>query len=67
MPAVVLATGRATLAGRVEGDGPDRRGYPGRPGWGLSDWPATSRCKKLKGCEDSTKKIVEQAKTHLGL
>jgi len=25
MPAVALATGRATLAGQVEGDGPDER------------------------------------------
>ena len=48
MPAVALATGRATLAGQVEGDGPDKRGYPGPPGWGLSDRPATSPRKKLK-------------------
>ena len=46
MPAVALATGRATLAGQVEGDGPDKRGYPGPPGWGLSNCPATSRRKK---------------------
>ena len=26
MPAVVSATGRATLAGQVEGDGPDKKG-----------------------------------------
>jgi hypothetical protein len=51
MTAVALATGRATLAGQVEGDGPDK----GPPGWGLSDWLATSPRKKLKGCEDSTK------------
>ena len=36
MPVVALATGRATLAGQVEGDGPDERGYPGPPGWGLA-------------------------------
>ena len=35
MPAIALATGRATLAGQVEGDCPDERGYPGPPGWGL--------------------------------
>jgi len=35
MPAVALATGRATFAGQVEGDDPDERGYPGAPGWGL--------------------------------
>ena len=48
MPAAALATGRATLAGQVEGDGPDKRGYPGPPGWELSDWPATSPRKKTK-------------------
>ena len=36
MPAVAFATGRATLAGQVKGDDPDKRGYPGPPGWGLS-------------------------------
>jgi hypothetical protein len=46
MPTVALATGRATLAGQVEGDGPDKRGYPGPPGWALSDWPAISSLKK---------------------
>jgi hypothetical protein len=48
MPAVELATGRATLAGQVESDGPDKKGYPGPPGWGLSDWLATSPHKKIK-------------------
>jgi len=27
MPVVALATGRAILAGQVEGDDPDKRGY----------------------------------------
>jgi hypothetical protein len=35
MPAVALATGRVTLAGQVEGDGPNEKGYPGLPGWVL--------------------------------
>jgi len=35
MLAVALATGMATLAGQVEGDDPDERGYPSPPGWGL--------------------------------
>ena len=30
MPAVASATGRAILAGQVEGDDPDKRGYTGR-------------------------------------
>jgi len=46
MPAVALATGRATLAGQVEGDGPDERGYPGPPGWGLGVRLTTSPRKK---------------------
>jgi len=47
MPAVALATGRATLAGQVEGDGPDERGYPGPPGWGLGVRITNSPLKKL--------------------
>jgi hypothetical protein len=46
MPVVALATGRATLAGQVEGDGPDKRGYPGPPGLGLGVGLTTSPCKK---------------------
>jgi len=46
MPAVALSTGRATLAGQVEGDGLDKRGYPSPPGWGLSVKLTTSPCKK---------------------
>ena len=46
MPAVALATGRATVAGQVEGDGPDERGYPGPPGWGLAVRLTTSPRKK---------------------
>jgi len=46
MPAVASATGRATLAGQVEGDGPDKRGYPGPPGWGLSVRLTSSPSKK---------------------
>ena len=47
MPVVALATGRATLAGQVEGDGPGERGYTGPPGWGLGVRLTTSPCKKL--------------------
>jgi len=48
MPAVALATGRATLAGQVEGDGPYERGYPGPPGYPLSsseriEYPTTTK------------------------
>ena len=47
MPAIALATGRATLAGQVDGDGPDERGYPGSPGRELGVRLTTSPCKKL--------------------
>ena len=47
MPAVALTTGRVTLAGQVEGDGPDERGYPGPPCWELCVRLTTSPCKKL--------------------
>jgi hypothetical protein len=46
MPAGALATGRVTLAGQVEGDGPDERGYPGPRGWGLGVRLTTSPRKK---------------------
>jgi hypothetical protein len=45
MPAVALVTGRATLAGQVEGDGLDKRGHPGAPGWVLGERLTTSPCK----------------------
>jgi len=30
-----IPTGRVTQAGQVKGDDPDKKGYPGPPGWGL--------------------------------
>jgi hypothetical protein len=30
-----VAAGRASYAGEVKGDDPDKKGYPGPPGWGL--------------------------------
>jgi hypothetical protein len=30
-----IATGRVTHARQVKGDDPDKKGYPGPPGWGL--------------------------------
>jgi hypothetical protein len=35
MLAVAWATGRASHARQVKGDDPDKKGYPGPPGWGL--------------------------------
>jgi hypothetical protein len=30
-----MATSRVSNAGQVKGDDPDKKGYPGLPGWGL--------------------------------
>jgi hypothetical protein len=35
MLAVAYATGRASHARQVKRDDPDKKGYPGPPGWGL--------------------------------
>jgi hypothetical protein len=35
MLAVAYATGRASHARQVKGDDPDKKGYPGLPGWEL--------------------------------
>jgi hypothetical protein len=32
-----LAAGTASHTGQVKGDGPDTKGYPGPPGWGLGE------------------------------
>jgi hypothetical protein len=44
---MTIATGRATLAGQIEGDGPDERGYSGPPDWGLRVRLTISPRKKL--------------------
>ena len=35
MLAVAYATGMTSHAREVKGDDPDKKGYPGPPGWGL--------------------------------
>jgi len=39
--AVAYATGRASHDRQVKGDDPDKKGYPGPPGWGLGAGPTT--------------------------
>jgi len=47
MLAVAYATGSAFRARQVNGDDPDRKGYPGPPGWGFGMGLTTPHSKKL--------------------
>jgi hypothetical protein len=47
MLAVVYATGRASHARQVKGDDPDKKRYPGPPGWGFGVWLTTPYSKKV--------------------
>jgi hypothetical protein len=47
MLAVAYATGRASHARQVKGDDPDKKGYPGPPGWGFGIGLTTPHSKKL--------------------
>jgi hypothetical protein len=44
--AVSYATGRASHARQVKGDDPDKKGYPGPPGWGFGVGLTTPNSKK---------------------
>ena len=46
MLAVAYATGRASHAIQVKGDDPDKKGYPGPPGWGFGVGLTTPHNKK---------------------
>jgi hypothetical protein len=56
MLAVAYATGRASHVRQVKGDNPDKKGYPGPPGWGFGVGLTTPHSKKL------TVTIVEKRK-----
>jgi hypothetical protein len=47
MLAVAYATGRASHVRQVKGDNPDKKGYPGPPGWGFGVGLTTPHSKKL--------------------
>jgi hypothetical protein len=47
MLAVTYATCRASHARQVEGDDPDKKGYPGPPGWGFGVGLTIPHSKKL--------------------
>jgi hypothetical protein len=44
-----VATGRASRAIQIKGDDPDKKGYPGPPGWGLGMGLTTLPHKKCFG------------------
>jgi hypothetical protein len=43
----VYATGRASHVRQVKGDDPDKKGYPGLPGWGFGLGLRTPDSKKI--------------------
>jgi hypothetical protein len=45
--AVAYATGRVSHARQVKGDDPDKKGYPGPPGWEFGVGPTNPHSKKL--------------------
>jgi len=47
MLAVAYATGRTSHARQVKGDNPDKKGYPGPPGWGFGVELTTPHSKNL--------------------
>jgi hypothetical protein len=47
MLAVACATGRASHVRQVKGDDPDKKGYPGPPGWGYGVGLTTPHIKNL--------------------
>jgi hypothetical protein len=47
MLAVAYATGRASHARQVKSDDPDKKGYPGPPGWGFGVGLTTPHSKNL--------------------
>jgi hypothetical protein len=66
MLTVAYATCRASHARQVKGDDPDKKGYPGRPGWGFGVGLTTPHSKKTYPYESRTKdwvdlKMVEKA------
>jgi hypothetical protein len=46
MLAVAYATGRVSHARQVKSDDPDKKGYPGPPGWGFGVGLTTPHSKK---------------------
>jgi len=51
--AVAYATGRDSHARQVKGADPDKKGYPGPPGWGFGVGLTTPQSKKKTYCYES--------------
>ena len=47
MLAITYDTSKASHARQVKGDDPDKKGYPGPPGWGFGVGLTTPHSKKL--------------------
>jgi hypothetical protein len=59
MLVVAYATGRASRARQVKGDDPDKKGYPGTPGWGFGVRLTTPHSKELICYERRTKEKLD--------
>jgi len=59
---VAYATGRASHARQVKGDDPDKKGYPGPPGWGFGVGLTTPHSKKNYCYESCAKKKAGKIK-----
>jgi hypothetical protein len=63
MLVVAYATGRASHARQVKGDDPDKKGYPGPPGWGLGERlttpPRKKYCYETSRGGQGTPRVVE--------
>jgi hypothetical protein len=60
MLAVAYATGRASHARQVKGDAPDKKGYPGLPGWGFDLGLTTPHIKKLTVAKVEQRKKLDR-------
>ena len=65
MLVVAYATARPFHARQVKGDDPDKKGYPGPPGWGFGVGLTTPHSKKL--IVTKVEQNVRQARAHSGL
>jgi hypothetical protein len=59
MLAVAYATDRASHARQVKGDDPDKKGYPGPPGWGVWRGLTAPHSKKTYCYESRTKEKLD--------